>query len=96
MLTALNYFQTLARCLSGALGGLCLTQRAAGSNPYDNKSQERKIRVIGSSTRWGFFLLFLQEWRECYGNGVKLHVEMIKVMEQERGFVNISNSARDN
>lgn len=54
VLTALNYFQTLACCPSRALGRLCLIQRAAGSNPWDNKSQERQIRVIESSMQWIF------------------------------------------
>lgn len=73
VLTALNCFQTLASCLSRVLGGLCLIQRAAGSNTWDNKSQEREIRVIECSG-------FLQEWRACYGNRAKLPVEMIDKM----------------
>lgn len=32
----------------------------------------------------------------CYGNGAKLHVEMINEMGVKRGFMNISNLACDN
>lgn len=81
MLTALNYFQTLACCPSRALGRLCLIQRAAGSNPRDNKSQERQIRVIESSMQW----VFTGMEGVCYGNGAKLHVEMINEMGVKRG-----------